>query len=109
VLSVDAAINAVIEGSVLQVHQNSAVMPSAAKERVVVAWLSGGVMAWLVERYRRQTFAGQHLAKAAHAKELAEKQSHLQAQQELAAAREEVPPPKKGSFAGINRIVAADY
>jgi hypothetical protein len=71
-------------------HESVEVMSSTAKERVLVAWLAGGMMAWLVERYHRQTFAGQQLAKAAHAKELAEKSRLLQAQHELAAAREEV-------------------
>ena len=77
-------------GARMQAHSSAVIMPGAAKERVLVAWLAGGVMAWLVERYRRQTFAGQALAKAAHAKELEEKSAHLRAQADLAAAREEV-------------------
>lgn len=66
------------------------VLSSASKQHLVVAWLAGALMAWLAESYRRCTFAGQHAAKLAHSKELAEKMRHLRAQEELASAREEV-------------------
>jgi hypothetical protein len=70
--------------------KGSMVLSSAAKQHVLIAWLSGGLMAWLAESYRRRMFAGQQLARMAHAKELAEKLRHLRAQEELASAREEV-------------------
>jgi hypothetical protein len=74
----------------LQVRVNPEVLPSDAKQHFVAAWFIGGMMAWLTETYRRRTFAGQELARHAHAAELEEKCAHLRAQQELAAAREEV-------------------
>jgi hypothetical protein len=74
----------------LQVRVDPAVLTSDTKQHFLVAWCVGGMMAWLAESYRRRTFAGQELARRAHAKELEEKSGHLRAQQELAAAREEV-------------------
>lgn len=70
--------------------KSTAVLSSASKQHLLVAWLAGALMAWLAESYRRCTFAGQHAAKLAHSKELAEKMRHLRAQEELATAREEV-------------------
>lgn len=66
------------------------ILPSVAKQHILVAWFAGGMMAWLAESYRRRTFAGQALARLAHTKELHEKSRHLRAQEQLAAAREEV-------------------
>ena len=74
----------------MQLKVDSTILPSDPKQHFLVAWFIGGMMAWLTESYRRRSFAGQELARRAHAQELAEKGGHLRAQQELAAAREEV-------------------
>ena len=74
----------------VQVRVDPAVLRSEDKQHFLVAWFVGGMLAWLTESYRRRSFAGQELARAAHIKELAEKSQLLQAQTELAAAREEV-------------------
>jgi hypothetical protein len=70
--------------------KGSHVLLARRGQHMVVAWLAGGFMAWLAESYRRCTFANQQAARDAHFKELEQKSQHLAAQQELAAAREEV-------------------
>jgi hypothetical protein len=93
----------------VQMQWDSSILPSSAKQHILVAWLAGGMMAWLTESYRRRTFAGQEVARIACAKELEEKTRHLRAQEELASAREEVcsqpatsyPPPSAFCHLGL--------
>ncbi len=62
-------------------------LPSDALVHILVAWAVGGLMAYLAEWYRRQMFASQCMAAAAHQKELLEAQARMRAQRQLAAAQ----------------------
>lgn len=62
-------------------------LPKDALVHVVVAWAVGGLMAYLADWYRRQMFASQKLAEAAHFKELLEAKARIKAQKELAMAQ----------------------
>lgn len=65
----------------------SSILPADAVVHIVVAWAVGGLMAYLSDWYRRQMYANQKLACAAHEKELLEARARMQAQRELAAAQ----------------------
>lgn len=67
--------------------QAPVLLPSDAMVHIVVAWAVGGLMAYLAEWYRRQMFASQKMAAAAHQKELLEAQARIKAQRQLAAAQ----------------------
>lgn len=62
-------------------------LPQDAVIHITVAWAVGGLMAYLAEWYRRQVFSSQHLAQAAHEKELLEAQARIRVQRQLAAAQ----------------------
>eukprot|EP00798_Chlamydomonas_sp_ICE-L_P026869 gene26869-4476_t len=63
------------------------ILPRDAVVHIFIAWAVGGLMAYLVECYRRKTFASQRMAVGAHAKELLEARERIKAQRQLAAAQ----------------------